>query len=200
MKKRSQSSVKKAKIAYISYSLALIVLGIVMMLMTESQIEILVRITGAVLLCCGIIKFIDYFINDAYGLAFQFDFALGIFTAITGLLLLICPNEVLTFVNIIIGLFIVVDGTMKLQTAKEAKHFGMEYWWLILLLAILTTLAGILLVINPLSAAIALTVVCGAALVFDGLENLYVAIYTVKLVKRYKQSEIEIDGFYEDKN
>lgn len=199
MKKHSQSSVKKAKIAYISYSLALVALGIIMMFMTENQIEILARITGVVLLCCGVIKFIDYFTNDAYGLAFQFDFALGIFTAITGLLLLICPNEVLTFVNIIIGIFIIVDGTMKLQTAKEAKHFGMNYWWLILLLAVLTTLAGILLVINPLKAAIALTVVCGAALVFDGLENLYVALYTVKLVKQYTRSEFEIDDFCEKK-
>jgi hypothetical protein len=31
-----------------------------------------------VALVCGLVKMSGYFINDTYGLAFQFDFALGI--------------------------------------------------------------------------------------------------------------------------
>lgn len=178
-----KSSVKRAKVAYIAYSAVLIALGVAMLFMGESQILLLAKITGGILLCCGIVKFIVYFTNDAYGLAFQFDFALGIFTVITGLLLLIYPKNVLQVLNILIGIFVIVDGAFKLQTAKDAKTFGMNRWWLILIFALITTLAGLLVLFNPLKAMIAVAAVCGIALIADGIENLCTAIYTVRLVK-----------------
>ncbi|MGN0114838.1 MAG: HdeD family acid-resistance protein [Acutalibacteraceae bacterium] len=184
MNTAEKTSVKRAKAAYITYSAVLLALGITMLFIGESQIVLLAKITGGVLLCCGIVKFIAYFTNDAYGLAFQFDFALGIFTVIMGLLLLIYPKSVLQIANILIGIFVIVDGAFKLQTAKDAKTFGMKYWWMILIFALITTLAGLFVVFNPLKATLAITAVCGIALIADGIENLYTAIYTVRLIKR----------------
>ena len=189
MNDKRRSSVKKAKIAYITYSIVLIALGVLLMFMRETQIELAAKIIGAILLCCGIVKFIAYFVNDAYGLAFQFDFALGLFTVIMGLLLFFHPLDMLKLINILVGIFVIVDGAFKLQTAKDARQFGMQYWWMILIFALFTTLAGLLLVFNPLGSMVAVTVLCGIALVLDGIENLYVAIYTVKLVKQFKSIE-----------
>lgn len=189
MSTAQKNSVKRVKIAYIAYSIVLLALGITMLFIGESQIVLLAKTTGGVLLCCGIVKFIAYFTNDAYGLAFQFDFALGIFTVIMGLLLLIYPKNVLQIANILIGIFVIVDGAFKLQTAKDAKTFGMKYWWLILIFALITTLVGMFVVFNPSKAAMAITAVCGIALIADGIENLYTAIYTVKLIKRINNIE-----------
>ncbi|QSX06918.1 DUF308 domain-containing protein [Sedimentibacter sp. zth1] len=182
-------SVKKAKTAYVAYSIVLIALGILLIFLTEATELTLCYIVGLITLICGIIKFISYFVNDTYGLAFQFDFALGIFTMLIGLVLILHPKNILVFLNVVIGIFVIIDGTFKLQTAKEARQFGLDNWWLILILAIITAIVGLLLIFNPFEGVLALSVIIGIALIADGIENLCVAIYTIKLVKRFLPSK-----------
>lgn len=178
-------SVEKAKIAYTIYSIVMVVLGVFLMFLPETTALMICKIVGVIIFICGVIKFISYFVNDTYGLAFQFDFALGIFTMLIGLILVFHPKNVISFVNVVIGIFVIIDGAFKLQTSKEAKQFGIDNWWLILILAALTSIAGLLLIFNPFEEMLALSVIIGIALIADGIENLCVAIYTIKLVKRF---------------
>ena len=186
-------NVKKTKAAYITYSIVLIALGAALMLMPEISTKIICYIMGAIVLVCGITKIIAYFTNDAYGLAFQFDLALGIITVIVAIILLVHPKGIISFIDLLIGLFILIDGAFKLQIAIEAKSFGLKRWWAILLISVLTVLAGILLMLNPFDGAIALIRLIGIAFLIDGIENLIVALYTVKLVKRFSPILTEIE-------
>ena len=81
---------------------------------------------------------------------------------------------------VIIGVFVLLDGSFKIQTARDAKIFGLHGWWGILVLAILTCLGGLFLIINPFSGAVALMILLGATLIMDGIQNLCVVAYTVK--------------------
>jgi len=177
-------SVKKARIAYIIYSAVIMVLGILLMIFPEISSTTITYIVGSIIVLCGLVKLILYFVNDSYGLAFQFDFALGIFTMLIGTILLLHPKNTLAFLNVVIGVFVMIDGALKLQTSKEARSFGIKNWLAILVLSILTLCVGLIMVLEPFEGAIALTAILGIALFADGIENLLVALYTIKLVKR----------------
>lgn len=180
-------TVRKAKTAYLSYSGILLVLGIVLMCLNETTVEVIANIIGIVIMICGIAKCILYFVDDLYGLAFQFDLAQGIFYTLTGIVLLVKPIETIEFLNLTVGIFVIADGSCKLQTAGEAKKFGMKCWMFILGLALLTMAAGIFLSLSFVADRPAMFT--GLAILIDGLENLYVAAYTVKLARRAKGAD-----------
>ena len=144
-------------------------------------------ITGAFLIGIGAVKIMNYFVNDVYGLAFQFDLALGMIDIILGIILILHPDSVLALLELILGVLFVVDGNFKLQTAVEAKRFGLSRWWTILIAALLTITAGLLLITNPLIGVLAMTVILGISMVTDGILNLLVALYAIKLVKRLNE-------------
>ena len=178
--------VNKARIAYIAYSAALFALGCVLLFFPKMSTAVMCGLVGGILVLCGALRLAAYFVNDTYGLAFQFDFALGIFTAIIGVLLLIHPQSLISFLDPMFGVFILADGVFKLQTAREAKQFGLHNWQLILVPAAVTVIIGLLLVIDAFGSA-SVALITGIALMSDGLQNLLTALLDIKLVKRGKR-------------
>ena len=61
------------------------------------------------------------------------------------------------------------------------------------IILLIVVLAGILLMLNPFDGAIALIRLIGIAFLIDGIENLIVALYTIKLVKRFSPILTEIE-------
>ncbi len=175
--------IKKAKWGYIVVSIIIIMLGLILILFPEISALAICYVIGGIITLFGIIKLIGYFSKDLFRLAFQFDFALGIFALISGILLLIHPTDVVKIVPVIIGLFVLMDGVFKIQTSRDAYLFGMKNWWSILVLAILTCIGGLFLIINPFNGAKALTILLGATLIIDGIQNIIVVSYTVKAVR-----------------
>ncbi len=182
-------AVRRARMAYMVYSLVLFILGIVLIIKRNISANVMGDIIGGVILACGICKILLYFVNDTYGLAFQFDFALGIFSIIVGIILLTQPYDTAEHISAIVGIFIIVDGSFKLQTSQDAKKFGMKYWVAILALAAITTIGGLLLAISQVSQQLVPVGLVGIALILDGIENFYIATYTIKLVKRFRNKE-----------
>ena len=125
-------TIKQAKWCYIICSVLLIAAGVYIMIKPYASAIIFCRVIGAVSLFYGVSKILGYFSHDLYNLAFQFDLALGVFTLIFGLILLLRSARVVAFMPAILGVFVLVDGVFKLQTAVDAKRFGLSNWWLIL--------------------------------------------------------------------
>ncbi len=179
------NSIRNIKTAYVMYSAILVILGLSFAFAPDISMKTICYVIGVTAVICGVVKMVGYFINDSYGLAFQFDFALGIITILVALTLFIYPKGIVSFVDILLGLFVLIDGAFKLQTSIEAKSFGINRWWIILLTALLTVVAGMILVLNPYSSMLMLTRLLGVAFILDGVLNLIVALYTVKLIKRF---------------
>lgn len=180
---RSIKTVRAAKTGYIALSAALCGLGLLLILRPEISISLTGAIVGATMLAFGIIKLFGYFSKDLYRLAFQFDLAFGILLIALGTLLLIKPVKAMSMLCVILGIEIVADGLFKVQTAVDARQFGLETWWLILVLAVVTGAAGIAVAVHPSESALTLTVLTGAALLAEGLMNLCVGVCAVKVVK-----------------
>ena len=175
--------IKRAKVAYISACAAIAVIGLILIIFPEISMLAVCYMLGISAIVFGIVKITGYS-SDPYGLAFQFDFAFGVIAILLGLIVILHPGNVMALVPVIMGIYFMIDGIMKIQTAVDAKRFGVNGWWLILVSAIVTGAVGILLLINPFESAVALTVLLGITLLADGLSNIWIAAYTVKAIKK----------------
>ncbi len=174
---------KQAKALYLLTALFFCLTGLLLIVFPTLSMRIFCYIAGGVLIFYGLSKIVGYCAHDPYRLAFQFDLALGIFVILLGVLLLLHPGVVLSFVPLLIGIDIVVDGAFKLQTSVDAKRFGLSGWWIISLFALCSILLGALLIADPFQGGEALTMLMGIALLINGLQHFFNALYTVKSLR-----------------
>ena len=97
----------------------------------------------------------------------------------------------MSFLCIVFGIPVLADGLFKIQISLDAKRFGIGQWWLVLLLAALTCVIGLLLVIRPSDAARALMVLMGISLLLDGILNICVTWFCVKIVRNQRPDGID---------
>ena len=183
---RSVKSIQAAKAGYIVLSAVLCGLGLGLMLRPNMSIYITGTVVGAVMVAFGVIKLMGYFSRDLYRLAFQFDLAFGILLIALGAVILARPVRAMNMLCILLGVEIVADGLFKVQTALDARRFGLNSWWLIMLMAVITGIAGIVMAVNPTDSAAMLSTLTGAALVAQGVLNMIVALCAVKVVRHQK--------------
>ena len=181
---RSIKTIQAAKTGYIALSAVLCALGLLLIMKPELSIRLTGAIVGATMIAFGVIKLVGYFSKDLYRLAFQFDLAFGILLIALGVLLLAKPVSGASMLCVILGIEVVADGLFKVQTAVDARQFGLATWWLILALAIITGAAGIALAVHPSESALTLTGLTGAALLAEGIMNLCVALCAVKVINK----------------
>lgn len=175
--------IKRAKGAYIAVSVLMLILGSCLIIWPETSLAVFCTITGIAMIVFGAVKLLGYFSKDLYRLAFQFDLALGILSVLFGLVIVIHPYNLITCVPVIVGIFVMLDGVFKIQTAMDARQFGLKAWWMVMLLAICSGGFGLLLVLNPFEGATALMILLGVTIVADGIQNLLIVLYTVQTTR-----------------
>ena len=116
----------------------------------------------------------------------------GIFLIIFGLIMVIRSWATIQLFSICIGIFLLIDAALKMQTAFESKKFGFRNWWVTLLIAIIVCILGILLFAMPFQTSGVITRLIGINLILDGALNLFVVQSTVRTIKR-EEDEMIID-------
>ena len=139
---RSAGMIQTIKRSYIVISVLLCAIGLWMAFMPDLPLAAISIIIGMVLGVTGVVKLIGYLSRDLYQLAFQFDLAFGILLMALSAAMFLHPEHVISSLCIILGITILTDGLLKIQTSIDARRFGLETWWLILLAAIPAGAAG----------------------------------------------------------
>lgn len=185
--------IQMAKLGYILLSVALCVLGGVLIAVPDFSAALLCRLVGVTMLLFGAVKIIGYCSKDLYRLAFQYDLAFGILLIALGGILLFRPDTMVQIICIIMGVCVLADALLKIQISIDSKAFGLEKWWLILVTAILTGVAGFLLVLRPMESARAVMILLGVTLITEGLLNLTTILTAVKIIRRQRPEIIDTD-------
>lgn len=178
----STTPIKIAKTGYIVLSVAFCVLGILLMFFPAFSAELACNMLGVAMIAFGVIKIIGYFSKDLYRLAFQFDLAIGLLFAVMGILILVYPTQTMAFFSVVVGLAIMADGLIKIQISLDSRRFGLEKWWMMLALAIVSGIAAAILIFYPHTGAQVITTLLGLALFFEGVQNLIVALFAIKII------------------
>lgn len=180
--------VKSAKIVHLCSAVIFLVAGLLLALVPDFEDSGVFRntIVGVASILIGAAGIYGYFSNDMYRLAFQLDFALGIFNVIFGILLIINPVQLSVLLPTAVSILTLLDGGNKSQMALEGKQFGIQKWYLVLVSAVLEIAAGIVLMILAYHER-DVRVWMGVAMGLVGVTNFWTTMYTVRVRKNTHQ-------------
>jgi uncharacterized membrane protein HdeD (DUF308 family) len=183
-------TLQRLKFAYIAMSVALCATGVCLIIWPEQLKVLFCYLIGALALIFGIISIVIFFVRDIGMQRPGNGLMIGMLASIFGLILLLKPDNGAAFFSMLVGVFIIVDSIIKIQTSFELKNVGAKFWWVNLLISVASTVLGVLLVINPYGEGSTLLLIfIGISLVADSLANIFTAIFVWRIGKRIKKEE-----------
>lgn len=185
--------IKAAKIGYIMISVLLCILGLVLIAVPDFSVTLLCWLGGGIMMLFGLVKIVGYCSKDLYRLAFQFDLAFGILLVALGIILIIRTDAMVNLICIVMGICVLADALLKIQISIDSKAFGIQKWWLILTMAILTGVAGFLLIFRPSESIQTIMILFGIALITEGVLNLITILTAVKIIRHQLPEVIDVE-------
>ena len=179
---------KEMCVTHVAASLLFALAGVFLLIWPELGGWLARYVIGGCFVVLGCARALGYFANDLYRLAFQYDLALGGFCTIFGVLLAISPDSVQPVLPYIIGVYVLIDALLKLQTALDAKAFGMKHWWGLMTSSLVLAAASVALLVlhTQLSSPLLLPIV----LILNGGESIWNTLGTVR-VRAKKEGRFE---------
>ena len=148
-------------------SLVYLLLGVLLIVIPDLQMEYVCYGISVVLVIIGIILIVKYFLEESYKNLNQYGFSIGVFL-------------------VIIGVCILLTAIIKLQNAMDLKALKDRTWGVICVVSLVIVVCAVLIIMNPFSNRnyeIALTYF---SLLFDGIISLFSYHY---LAFRIRQNE-----------
>lgn len=179
-RKKSTIIIKIAKIGYIFLSLTLCVLGAVRLTLPHFSADRFSVLCGIVFIAFGCVRILGFCSKDLYRLAFQYDLEFGILIILLGILTFIRPGSFTSMTCVLLGLLILADALFKIRITLDAKKFGIEQWWLLLIIALAASVLGGILVFY---LGEKLNTIFGISMIVEGVLSLSTALALVKITK-----------------
>lgn len=110
----------------------------VYLVVPELSPTIIALSAGLTLIVYGAIKIIGFYAADLYCLAFQFDFAQGVLLILAGCFVLAEREQCADYLRLGFGWLVLIDSLFRLQTAQDARKFGLKRWPVILAVGIIS--------------------------------------------------------------
>lgn len=170
---------KFAKTGYILISILFYLSGILCLAIPNISGKITAIAGGIILIAYGIIKITGYFSKDLFCLAFQYDFACGIFLLVLGIVVLAANQKLKGYLLPAVGVLILLDSLLCIQTSMDAKRFGLSSWPVMLVFSTLSGALGAALIVANTQT------IAGCSLLAEGLMRHYIVHCTVYLSPDY---------------
>lgn len=171
-------------------SICMLALGVVTLIWPEISAVAVCCILGIICIGTGIYKMVRYFNLGFAGLFFRYDLAIGIFSILAGVLLLLHPLGAAVFLPIIAGIYMVMGSVFDIQISAEMRRLGIGNWKLSLILGIISTVFALFLILNPFDGVKVLMIYVGILLVLESVQNLCTIHEISKVIKASKRDNI----------
>ncbi len=170
---------KKAKFNKLIYgswvsSILFLAFGIFLFVKPKLANSVIGYVVGALVLLSGLIALFNYFFAKKEIKYISFELIYGILTAIAGIAIIFNPLSISSIVTIGLGIWMLINGIMKINSGIFLKKCKEETWTLLLFIGILTALSGVLLIINPFKSTMIVTQVVGVfVIVYAVLDSMH---------------------------
>ena len=171
------SMLRQMKTGTIIMSIGYLLIGLLLLTQPASFLQWICLAFGVVILLTGIVNVVRYFRISGTGFRAPFLLTGGVVAIAVGLFLLISPKTVVSILPVVFGLFILLDGCIRIGNSVELAKAHGQKWWLLLLLGLFSVLLGILLIFHPFDALVGVVMLSGILLVVEGALNLGCIIY-----------------------
>lgn len=162
-------------------SIIFMTMGLLLFFNPEGIIVSISIIIGLFVCFYGITQLVFYFKNREFGYS---DLMIGLFTIISGFLLISNTNIIATIIPIAIGICMIGMGAKKLELSLNLKDSRVTGWSYMFIMAILTIVCGIVLIINPIKGAFIATKIVGLIIVIYSVIDVIESIIFKNNVKK----------------
>ena len=153
----------------VGISMALILLGAILLLHPEFSLKVLGVLFGIGILAFGSLNLYAYIKRrDLY--FFSFHLIYGIVAFILGLVIIFHPFETTQAMTIFLGLWVIYLSVIKIDLALRLKVLSESSWLFLLVSAGLGIFMSIIIFINPFTNLL-ITQVVGSFLILEGILN-----------------------------
>lgn len=146
-----------------------IIVGFIFIKYADVSAKLSIVILGSYILIHGLFNLIKYFYDGLANKIFHFDLFSGIFCLIIGLFAILFPKKTLTVIGIVFGLWLLINGVVKLIYTYKLMKNNEEVYPLIGFISVLMVIMGIVVFINPFSSFMLITKLIGIFTVCYGL-------------------------------
>ncbi len=168
-----------------------ILLGISLIIWPLGATTFIYNTLGVLILVYGSTKIIGYFKSEESDALFQFDVVLGVVAAVLGLLLIFATQMFVSLLPILMGIFLIVEGVLKIRPALDLREVGYANWWWALIVAAVVLCCGVFLIINPFAGASIAAIFLGVSLIVDGVSTIGMNILYRKTIKTSEKEELQ---------
>ena len=161
-------------------SILFILFGGLLAFKPEQTLGAISIILGITIIAMGVLKLIEYFsseVKEDYLLTF------ALVLVIFGVVVLFANNSIIAFFRVLLGIWVLVDGIMDLETALAWKDTKSPYWLTSLVLSIFMMFAGLLILVNQ---NIVLTTM-GILIIVYGIFDIVDRIIFMKKIKDFEK-------------
>lgn len=109
------------------------------------------------------------------GYSSTFLIVIGIIDILIGVFFLFNLSSAILTLPILFGLWVIFDSIGTLTTASPIREFSTAQYWLTIVIGIFGIVIGFLVIVNPLSAYIAITTLIGIYFMLYGILNIVYA-------------------------
>ena len=143
---------KTIKFEIIIVSIALFVLGLLLVIFPTASQEIICKGIGVALCVWGVLRLINYFRIAGSEILGSYGLVQGVTLLAFGMFFVIKPGFIAVFLGTALAIIIIVDGILKLQYAVDFYHLESDKWWIELIGAVVMVIVfiGIALMIEGL--------------------------------------------------
>lgn len=164
--------IKKMFRNYWVLSVFCVVLGIALIVNPHFFTNAIGYTVGGLLTAYGVAELIRYFVKTKESPMYATGLVLGVILCAAGIFIIVRPDFIPKIIAIIFGLYMLISGICNLQDALNLRRQGLENWRVSGIPAVITTIVGIVLVINPLFLTDAALIILGICLLISGFSNI----------------------------
>lgn len=179
------------------FSLLLVAIGLCMILFPSAAIRIASVLCGLLLCAFAIYRFFLLFTVRERSLYFLILFFINLLTLLGALALIFFSRAAVGVIGFVVGLVLIVDALKRLYLILPLDAHGARALWVPLTLCALTLIFGVVLLFAPNVVAGLTSILLGAALIFEGVQNAIFFFLERRHESRPKDDYIETD--FEDK-
>ena len=164
-------------------SIALVVLGLLLIFYSELTILSISYVIGGILIAIGVIALIKYISNINKDIKNEIDIVYGIGTIILGIIVISNPKAIASIIPFVLGVLIVINSTAKIDYSFKLRKNKNNLWISTLVVALIALICGVLLIFNPFAGAEFITKIIGAILLIYAILDIISTIRISKVLK-----------------
>ena len=179
--------VRKMNITSIIFSIIFILIGAFLLARPEDAIHLVAYALGIIQLVWGIISIVQFFSNKESQNYLEFNFIVGVFVLIFGIIILIKPDTIASIIPLLLGIWMLINGVTKLSyslTLNKNKNAASS-----IIISLVIVILGVLLIFNPFSGAKKIVQILGVLIIIYSVLDLLECLTIKSVIKKETKAE-----------